>query len=86
MKHEAAQTRLSEAYDLEIKKIREFLVAGLGKTLDEQTKTGNLDAALQIRDAKKFYETFDPRKPNHKDQIRAQSTELTSLRRRVKEL
>lgn len=85
-KHKEAGAHLDKLYDEEIEKIRTRLTDSLSTLLEKETKEGNLDQAIEIRDAIKFYKAFDPRKTPTTMSVAAISRENASLREQVKKL
>jgi len=85
-KHKEATAKLSGTYAQEIEKIRNQLTDSLGTLLDIETKSGNLDEAIAIRDAIGFYKSFDPRRnSNSKSSDEKYRSENAILRSQLKE-
>lgn len=81
-KHKEATAKLSGTYDQEVQKIRNQLTDSLAILLDSETKSGNLDEAIAIREAIGFYKSFDPRRSSNSkssdEKIRAENAILRS--------
>ncbi|MGB7329690.1 MAG: hypothetical protein WBD31_32750 [Rubripirellula sp.] len=58
-KRQAAEQKIRTTFDVELTKLRDAMVAKLKAALEVETKKGNLDAAVQIRDAIQLVETAE---------------------------
>ena len=76
-KEREAVQQIAEQSKVEHEKIRDEMVAKLKGFLEAETKAGNLDEALELRNAIEFYERYR-RKP-----VKAQSA---AMKREIKEL
>ena len=81
VKHSAAIQKLTDAYDVEIVKIRQLMLTKLKAALETETKAGDLDQAIEVRDAIIFYDKFDPRKKQDKRANPTLDARMQSCRR-----
>ena len=80
----AASNRIARTYHDECDEIRDELVESLNKLLDGETKSGNLDNALEIRNLIKYYEQTNPMIENESEkQIRELTAKVAQLESQV---
>lgn len=59
-KRDSAKKQISQTYENEHAKLRDALVSTLQASLQEETKKGNLDSAIEIRDAVLYFKKLTP--------------------------
>lgn len=83
-KRDSAIARIAKTYKDEHAKLRKEFVENLQKLLDTETKNGNLDAALEIRDAIRYYESLKPETLEISNMPNKSTSATKSLRGKIK--